>query len=243
MYALLVAGSCCRSTSVVDLAYERIRELVLDGEIAPGARLAQVELAERLGHLAYARPRGAAAAERRGPRRLQPQPRLPRRRPRARRGPAPAGGPAPARAGHRPTGRRAPHRRRPRRAQRRRSPARRRPAPASPPTTPAASSTSRSPAPPATRSTSASSTRSWLVEVGRRLLARRATTTAWQDADVDRAPRDRRRGRPATRDDAAAPDGGPRPRRRPATGKPNVEAAVLVESRAAGRAVHVERAR
>jgi DNA-binding GntR family transcriptional regulator len=35
--------------SVVDLAYERIRELVLEGDIAPGARLAQVELAERLG--------------------------------------------------------------------------------------------------------------------------------------------------------------------------------------------------
>ena len=35
--------------SVVDLAYERIRRLVLDGDIAPGARLGQVELAERLG--------------------------------------------------------------------------------------------------------------------------------------------------------------------------------------------------
>src|SRR5690242_7072338 len=35
--------------SVVDLAYERIRGLVLDGDIAPGARLGQVELAERLG--------------------------------------------------------------------------------------------------------------------------------------------------------------------------------------------------
>ncbi|HEY6889313.1 MAG TPA: GntR family transcriptional regulator [Solirubrobacter sp.] len=35
--------------SVVDLAYERIRELVLAGDIAPGARLGQVELAERLG--------------------------------------------------------------------------------------------------------------------------------------------------------------------------------------------------
>jgi DNA-binding GntR family transcriptional regulator len=35
--------------SVVDLAYERIRQLVLDGDVAPGARLAQVELAERLG--------------------------------------------------------------------------------------------------------------------------------------------------------------------------------------------------
>ena len=35
--------------SVVDLAYERIRELVVAGDIAPGARLGQVELAERLG--------------------------------------------------------------------------------------------------------------------------------------------------------------------------------------------------
>jgi DNA-binding GntR family transcriptional regulator len=35
--------------SVVDLAYERIRALVLDGDIAPGERLGQVELAERLG--------------------------------------------------------------------------------------------------------------------------------------------------------------------------------------------------
>jgi DNA-binding GntR family transcriptional regulator len=35
--------------SVVDLAYERIRELVLSGEIAPGAKLAQVELAEWFG--------------------------------------------------------------------------------------------------------------------------------------------------------------------------------------------------
>jgi DNA-binding GntR family transcriptional regulator len=33
----------------VDLAYERIRQLVLNGDIAPGARLAQVELAEHLG--------------------------------------------------------------------------------------------------------------------------------------------------------------------------------------------------
>jgi len=33
----------------VDLAYERIRELVMSGEIVPGARLGQVELAERLG--------------------------------------------------------------------------------------------------------------------------------------------------------------------------------------------------
>ncbi|HKH12655.1 MAG TPA: GntR family transcriptional regulator [Rubrobacter sp.] len=38
-----------RSYSVADLAYERIRGLVLSGELAPGTRLGQVELAERLG--------------------------------------------------------------------------------------------------------------------------------------------------------------------------------------------------
>lgn len=35
--------------SVADLAYERIRSLVLNGEIAPGTRLGQVELAESFG--------------------------------------------------------------------------------------------------------------------------------------------------------------------------------------------------
>lgn len=34
---------------MVDLAYRRIRDLVLSGELAPGARLGQVELAERFG--------------------------------------------------------------------------------------------------------------------------------------------------------------------------------------------------
>ena len=38
-----------RSHTVADLAYERIRGLVLSGELAPGTRLGQVELAERLG--------------------------------------------------------------------------------------------------------------------------------------------------------------------------------------------------
>jgi DNA-binding GntR family transcriptional regulator len=38
-----------RADSVVDLAYERIRSLVVAGEILPGARLGQVELAEQLG--------------------------------------------------------------------------------------------------------------------------------------------------------------------------------------------------
>jgi DNA-binding GntR family transcriptional regulator len=38
-----------RVDSVVDLAYERIRDLVLSGDLAPGARLGQVELAERFG--------------------------------------------------------------------------------------------------------------------------------------------------------------------------------------------------
>jgi DNA-binding GntR family transcriptional regulator len=35
--------------TVVDVAYERLRALVLSGDIAPGARLGQVELAERFG--------------------------------------------------------------------------------------------------------------------------------------------------------------------------------------------------
>ena len=38
-----------RSYTVADLAYERIRGLVLSGELAPGTRLGQVELAGRLG--------------------------------------------------------------------------------------------------------------------------------------------------------------------------------------------------
>lgn len=36
-------------SSVVTQAYEQIRTLILDGEMEPGARLGQVELAERLG--------------------------------------------------------------------------------------------------------------------------------------------------------------------------------------------------
>jgi DNA-binding GntR family transcriptional regulator len=42
-------GGKIRADSVVDLAYERIRALILDGEVLPGARLGQVELAEQLG--------------------------------------------------------------------------------------------------------------------------------------------------------------------------------------------------
>jgi DNA-binding GntR family transcriptional regulator len=38
-----------RADSVVDLAYERIRALILDGEVLAGARLGQVELADQLG--------------------------------------------------------------------------------------------------------------------------------------------------------------------------------------------------
>src|ERR687890_54954 len=38
-----------RVDSVADLAYERIRGYVLGGEVAPGERLGQVELAERFG--------------------------------------------------------------------------------------------------------------------------------------------------------------------------------------------------
>jgi DNA-binding GntR family transcriptional regulator len=38
-----------RADSVVDLAYQRIRSMVIEGEIPPGSRLGQVELAEQLG--------------------------------------------------------------------------------------------------------------------------------------------------------------------------------------------------
>src|SRR5947209_19247275 len=36
------------SSSIAGLAYEQIRALILSGEMAPGARLSQLELAERL---------------------------------------------------------------------------------------------------------------------------------------------------------------------------------------------------
>lgn len=42
-------GGPLRADSVVDRAYERIRALILDGDVLPGARLGQVELAEQLG--------------------------------------------------------------------------------------------------------------------------------------------------------------------------------------------------
>ena len=58
----------------------------------------------------------------------------------------------------------------------------------------------------------------WLVEVGRRLLARRAAAGEWQAADVVRAPRDRRGRGGARRRRGRAPDGGAHPRRRPALG-------------------------
>jgi DNA-binding GntR family transcriptional regulator len=45
----VVGAEHIRADSVVDLAYRRIRALVLEGEILPGSRLGQVELAERLG--------------------------------------------------------------------------------------------------------------------------------------------------------------------------------------------------
>jgi DNA-binding GntR family transcriptional regulator len=43
------ASGHIRADSVVDLAYQRIRSMVIEGEIPPGARLGQVELAEQLG--------------------------------------------------------------------------------------------------------------------------------------------------------------------------------------------------
>jgi DNA-binding GntR family transcriptional regulator len=42
-------SSPIRADSVVDLAYARIRSMLVEGEIPPGARLGQVELAEQLG--------------------------------------------------------------------------------------------------------------------------------------------------------------------------------------------------
>ena len=74
--------------------------------------------------------------------------------------------------------------RRPRRAASARSRARRRPAPASPPTTPRASSTSCSRARPATTSTSASSTRCGWSRSAAGCSSRRATGVEWQGADV-----------------------------------------------------------
>jgi DNA-binding GntR family transcriptional regulator len=38
-----------QAASVVSLAYDRIRSLILSGDVAPGTRLGQVDLAERLG--------------------------------------------------------------------------------------------------------------------------------------------------------------------------------------------------
>ena len=58
----------------------------------------------------------------------------------------------------------------------------------------------------------------WLVEVGRRLLSRRATRGRLAGRRRVRAPRDRRRRRRAARRRRGAPDGGARPRRRPALG-------------------------
>jgi DNA-binding GntR family transcriptional regulator len=48
MYPFLHANASPLPT-VADIAYERLRALVLSGDLAPGARLGQVELAERLG--------------------------------------------------------------------------------------------------------------------------------------------------------------------------------------------------
>ena len=96
-----------QAASVVSLAYDRIRALILSGDVAPGhaARAGRPRRAAR--RLAHAGPRGAAPPDRRGARRLRGPARLPRRGARARRRRAPAGGAAAARAGRRAHGRRA----------------------------------------------------------------------------------------------------------------------------------------
>ena len=168
----------------------------------PARGSGQVELAEQLGISRTPGARGAAPADRRGPRRVPPQPRVPGGEPGPGRRAAPAGGPLAAGARDRAARRRAPHATRPRRAAATRSRASWRPRRGSPRTTPAATSTSRSRAPPATRSSSAVIESLWIVEIGRRLLAARATSAGWKDADVaehrgilDRRRRPRRRAR------------------------------------------------
>ncbi len=208
--------------SVVDRAYERIRELVLSGEIAPGAKLGQVELAERLGI--------SRTPVREALRRLSAEGLVE---------PLPNRGFAAADLGLDAVLRRlevrailepgiarlAAERRTPPTSPRSSaaSPARSAPAPAPPPTTPRATSISPSPAPPATRSTSASSNRSGSSRSAAACSPAAPSASEWQGTDAsehraifeavrDAAPR---RSRPA--------DGGPRPRRRPALGEQNLK--------------------
>jgi DNA-binding GntR family transcriptional regulator len=47
--ALTVLGGPIRTDSVVDLAYERLRTMILDGDVPPGGRLSQAELAHEFG--------------------------------------------------------------------------------------------------------------------------------------------------------------------------------------------------
>ena len=143
-----------RADSVVDLAYERIRSMLVEGEIPPGARLGQVELAEQLGisrtpiREALRRLTGEGLAEflpNRGFRAASPGLDDVLRRLEVR---------SLLEPGIARLAAAAPHRRRPRRAARRRSTARRPRTRGSTRTTPAATSTSRSPTPPATASSS-----------------------------------------------------------------------------------------
>ncbi len=73
-----------RVDSVADLAYERIRGLVLSDELAPGSRLGPGGACGAVRDLAHPRARGIAEARRRGARGLPLQPRLPRGGPRPR---------------------------------------------------------------------------------------------------------------------------------------------------------------
>ena len=214
MYALLCCP-CSRSTaswiSPTSASVSRPR-----GDIAPGARLAQVELAERLGisrtpvrealrrlsaeGLVDSHPnRGFWVAELSLDavlRRLEVRLLLERA--------SPASPPSAAASVTWPNWSA-------------RSRARRRRAPAARPTTRAASSTSSSPARPATTSTSASSTRSgW--SSGRRLLSRRATEVEWQGADVSEHREIAQAVAEPPRRRRSALDGGARARRRPALG-------------------------
>ena len=97
-----------RVRSVVGLAYDEIRSLIVDGSLVPGSRLAQGELADRLGISRGSVREALRRLAGRRARRLRGQPRVLRGGNRARRRQTTARGAAGARARDRPARSRAP---------------------------------------------------------------------------------------------------------------------------------------